>query len=445
MSRSTLSSRLFHVPSCPRVLSPTIGLLFMSMLGCGAESGSDNLDALPQEAESGIGSAASALMQVAKEESLRPTSPTKVRTSPAPTEGRYLVSLVGTTSGSSAEASGLQLAQLASKYRVTTQSVFHHALKGFSATLSAEQVEQLRADPSVAQIEPVRPVHADAVQVLDPAGEPWGLDRIDRRELLLDKRYRYDFNGSGIRAYVIDTGLEDSHPEFGGRAMRMFDAFGGDGRDENGHGTHVAGTIGSVRYGVAKNVLLRGVKVLDRSGQGTNETVIQGIEWVARNGIRPAVVNISIGGDKSMLLNQAIDRLSASTGMLVVTSAGNEHTDACTQSPASASSALAVAATNKGDQQASFSNFGACVGLYAPGERIRSTGLQGTTMELSGTSMAAPHVTGTAALFKSMYGDLPYGALKQKILQAATPGVVKLATAATPNRLLYQGLVKAGP
>ena len=135
---------------------------------------------------------------------------------------------------------------------------------------------------------------------------------------------------SGIRAYVIDTGMEDSHPEFGGRAMRMFDAFGGDGRDENGHGTHVAGTIGSVRYGVAKNVLLRGVKVLDRSGQGTNETVIQGIEWVARNGIRPAVVNISIGGDKSMLLNQAIDRLSASTGMLVVTSAGNKHTDACT-------------------------------------------------------------------------------------------------------------------
>ena len=195
--------------------------------------------------------------------------------------------------------------------------MFHHALKGFSATLSPEQVEQLRADPSVAQIEPVRPVHADAVQVLDPAGEPWGLDRIDRRELLLDKRYRYDFNGSGIRAYVIDTGMEDSHPEFGGRAMRMFDAFGGDGRDENGHGTHVAGTIGSVRYGVAKNVLLRGVKVLDRSGQGTNETVIQGIEWVARNGIRPAVVNISIGGDKSMLLNQAIDRLSASTGMLL--------------------------------------------------------------------------------------------------------------------------------
>lgn len=361
------------------------------------------------------------------------------------TGNRYLVTMASPLTESSSEESAAEVARVAGKHRVQPRQVFAHALRGFSASLSDEQLAALRQDPAVTQIEPVRPMSANAVQSMGPDGQPWGLDRIDHRELGLDKRYRYDYDGAGIRAYVIDTGIEDTHPDITGRALRMFDAFNGNGSDENGHGTHVAATIGGTQFGVAKKVLLRGVKVLNKNGKGTNETVLQGIEWVARNAVRPAIVNISIGGERSAILNQAIDSLSAKTGILVVVAAGNEAQDACKTSPASAPSALAVAATTKSDKQASFSNFGACVTMYAPGDLIRSAYLGGSSLILSGTSMASPHVAGTAVLFKAKYGDLPAAALKQKLVEAATAGVVKSVSPGTPNRLLYQGLSKVAP
>lgn len=361
------------------------------------------------------------------------------------TENRYLVTMASPSIERTAEEAAVEVARVASKHRVQPRQVFQHALRGFSASLSDEQLAALRRDPAVAQIEPVHPTRAVAVQKMAADGQPWGLDRIDRHALSLDKQYRYDYDGAGIRAYVIDTGIEDTHPDIRGRTLRMFDAFGGNGMDENGHGTHVAATIGGTQYGVAKKALLRGVRVLNKEGKGSTETLLQGLDWVARNAVRPAVVNISIRADLSIAVNQAIDNLSAKTGILVVVAAGNDTQDACKISPASASSALAVAATNQSDQQTWFSNFGPCVSMYAPGDTILSAGLGGGTQILSGTSMASPHVAGTAVLFKAKYGDLSAAALKTKLIQAATPAVVKLASPGTPNRMLYQGLSKVLP
>lgn len=242
--------------------------------------------------------------------------------------------------------------------------------------------------------------------------------------------------GSGVRAYVIDTGIATAHADFGDRAANVYDAFGGNGQDCNGHGTHVAGTIGAAAYGVAKASSLRGVRVLDCNGSGSTSGIIAGVDWVRQNAIKPAVANLSLGGGLSSALNTATSNL-ASSGVFVAVAAGNENQDACKVSPASASGVLTVAASDKNDVRASFSNFGSCVELYAPGVNITSTWLSGGTKTISGTSMASPHVAGVAALYKS-YGDAASSTVNTWILDNSTLNVITSNVSGTPNRLLFK-------
>lgn len=320
-----------------------------------------------------------------------------------------------------------------------TLFIFTAALRGFSAYLNPEQIEKLRSSAHVLNIESVRRVRASAVQLIGADGQPWGLDRISQDALPLNGQYSYDHNGSGIRAYVIDTGLYRYHDEFENRALRMFDAFGGDGDDLHGHGTHVAGTIGGVTYGVAKRVQLRGIRVLDRTGNGSTDGVIAGVDWVAAHGDKPAVVNMSLGGGDSEMLKRAVNNLAAA-GFFTAVAAGNDGVDACTQSPANASGAFAVGASGKNDRQTDFSNYGRCVSLYAPGESIRSAWIGDRLNTISGTSMASPHVAGTAALYKQAHGDTDSVSLKSWLQSQATHDVLRDLGRGSPNLLLFQPL-----
>jgi subtilisin family serine protease len=264
------------------------------------------------------------------------------------------------------------------------------ALGGFAATLTPAQATALQGSPLVELVEP------DSVMTTQ---ETWGLDRIDQPSLPLDNSYTPPGSGWGVRAYIIDTGIQRSHPQFGTRAYSGFTAIA-DGRgteDCNGHGTHVAGTVGSSTYGVAKSVLLIAVRVLGCDGSGSTSGVIAGMDWVAQNARRPAVANMSLGGIYSSSLNLAVKRVT-DKGVTLAVAAGNDSLSACYFSPASAGTALTVAASTRTDRRASFSNYGGCVDLFAPGQDITSTWLAGGTRTISGTSMASPHVAGVAAL-----------------------------------------------
>ncbi|HEV2124369.1 MAG TPA: S8 family serine peptidase, partial [Chloroflexota bacterium] len=284
------------------------------------------------------------------------------------------------------------------------------------------------------------PPPGDITQFMDSDGNPWGLDRIDQRSGPLSNTYTYRATGSGVYVYVVDTGLEADHPEFEGRARNVYDAFGGDGSDCNGHGTHVGGIIGGKTFGVAKQVQLRGVKVMDCDGVGSVSGLIAAVEWVRQNHTDPAVANLSVIGGYSSALNSAVDEL-ANSGVFVTAAAGNDDDDACNYSPASASRAFTVAASIKGDSRASYSNYGSCVASYAPGSGIRSADLRGGTATLSGTSMASPHAAGVAALYKEMYGDDSSTILGSWLRSNATGDVIQGNVSGTPNRLLYKPLL----
>ncbi len=314
----------------------------------------------------------------------------------------------------------------------------HHfytsTVDGFAAELSAAQVNALRRDRGVAYIEEDAVVHASTAQ----SGATWGLDRIDQRALPLDGTYTYTPTGAGVRAYVIDTGILTSHTQFGGRASTGYDALGGSGQDCNGHGTHVAGTLGSTTYGVAKGVTLIGVRVLDCAGNGTSSTVVAGMDWVASNRVLPAVANLSLGADASQAVDDALARL-VNGGVTVVVAAGNLGVDACTQSPSRAPAAITVGATTNTDARAGYSNYGSCVDLFAPGSSITSTWYTSTTANytLSGTSMASPHVAGVAALYLQGNPSATPAAVTNAILSTATTGVVTNGGTGSPNRLLF--------
>jgi len=307
------------------------------------------------------------------------------------------------------------------------------ALKGFAAELSDEAVAALRADPDVAYVEQDQEVSISTTQ----SGATWGIDRIDQRNLPLSGTYTYTSTGTGVRAYIIDTGIQTSHPQFGSRASAVYDAFGGNGQDCNGHGTHVAGTVGSTTYGVAKNVYLRAVRVLDCNGSGSTSGVIAGMDWVRTNRINPAVANMSLGGGYSSAMNTAANNL-ANSGVFLAVAAGNSNANACNYSPSSASAVTSVMSSTSGDAKSSFSNWGSCTHLYAPGSSITSTWLNSGTNTISGTSMATPHVTGVAALYKATFGDAASSTIRTWLINNATAGVISGNPTGTPNRLLYK-------
>lgn len=326
---------------------------------------------------------------------------------------------------------------VAARYQASPRHVYETALNGFSASLTDGQLRQLQGDPDVLAVEADQVVHADATQAVAVGGGLYGLDRIDQRPLPLSGTFTTTRDGSGVRAYVIDTGIATAHPDFGGRASNVYDALGGNGQDCNGHGTHVSGTIGAATYGVAKAVTLRGVRVLDCAGSGATSGIIAGVDWVAKNHVKPAVANMSLGGAKSTALNTAATNL-INAGVFTSVAAGNENQAACNVSPASAVGVMTVAASDKTDARASFSNYGSCVELYAPGVAVTSTWLSGTTRTISGTSMASPHVAGVGALYKA-YGDASSSTVNTWVLNNVTRDVVTGNVTGTPNRLLFKG------
>lgn len=294
--------------------------------------------------------------------------------------------------------------RMAAQTGATVRHVYSSGFKGFAAEMSATAVRQLQANPAVAYIEPDQPVSVIPVtpdiSILSTAS--WGLDRIDQRTLPLNNLYNSAVTGAGVHAYIIDTGIRATHQEFSGRMGAGYDFIDTDPdpADCNGHGTHVAGTVGGITYGVAPDVTLHAVRVLDCGGSGTTSGVIAGIDWVIANHIKPAVINMSLGGGVSTAMNDAVARAHAA-GITVVVAAGNSNADACSHSPASAPEAITIGSTTSLDARSSFSNFGTCVDIFAPGSSITSAWIGNDTASntISGTSMASPHVAGAAALY----------------------------------------------
>ena len=315
---------------------------------------------------------------------------------------------------------------------------FGAVLNGFAAKLPDAAVDKLRSNPDVAYIEADQRFSIDATQ--SPA--TWGLDRIDQRNLPLSNGYTYNATGSGVTAYIIDTGIRASHSQFGGRVGSGYTAIsdGNGTNDCNGHGTHVAGTVGGATYGVAKQVTLRPVRVLDCAGSGSTTGVIAGVDWVTSHHAAgtPAVANMSLGGGVSSALDTAVTN-SINDGVTYAVAAGNENTNACNGSPSRVGAALTVGSTTSTDARSSFSNYGSCLDLFAPGSNITSAWYTGDTATntISGTSMATPHVAGVAALYLQGAPTSSAATVGSAVVNGATSGVVTGAGTGSPNRLLY--------
>ena len=346
---------------------------------------------------------------------------------------------------------GAKPRDLAASVSASPKRVFTTALNGFAATLTEGQVAALRRNPSVAYVEP----DAEAQLFLTQTSAPWGIDRIDQLDLPLSTTFTYVSTGAGVTAYILDTGIRRTHLQFAGRADYIPNGangdFVGDGRgsaeDCHGHGTHVAGSIGSTTHGVAKGVTLRGGRVVNCSGSGQASMVITAMDWIAANGSKPGVVNMSLGYGNVQAVRDAAERLVAA-GFVVATAAGNGNifgipTSACTQAPAGAPNVLTVGSTTSSDAESSFSNYGTCVDILAPGSSILSTWYTNDTATntISGTSMASPHVAGVAALYLGSNPAATPATVMTAIKNAGTLNTITLHSRSrsngTPNRFLF--------
>lgn len=322
------------------------------------------------------------------------------------------------------------------EHDIDADSRFTHVIDGFAAELDDATVAALRNDPRVRSVEPDRLMHLQAEQI-DPT---WGLDRIDEVANVDDDRYVYDYDGTGVHVYVVDTGLNSAHTEFTGRIGSGANLTGGGASTDDcvGHGTHVASTAVGTDYGVAKNATIHPVRIFQCDGSTPSSVVIAGLDWVANNFESPAVVNLSLGGFGSAAMDSAVDNL-VELGITVVAAAGNDNMDACAATPASEPRVITVGATTSSDRRASYSNWGVCVDIFAPGDFIlgASIGSSTATRTLRGTSMATPHVAGVAALVLEQHPGATPQQVMDLILEESTPDLVDDAYRHSPNRILH--------
>ncbi|WP_432830474.1 S8 family peptidase [Dactylosporangium sp. CA-092794] len=345
---------------------------------------------------------------------------------------RYIVVFKDTVdAGATADGAS----RLTERFGGQVRRSFGRSLKGFSAQLSERAARRIAADPRVAYVQQDKTVRVAGTQD-DP---PWGLDRIDQAYRPLSGTYSYSSDGASVTAYVLDTGIRTTHAEFGGRARSGYDFVDNDtdATDCHGHGTHVAGTIGGSTYGVAKGVSLVAVRVLGCDGSGSYSGIIAGIDWITANARKPAVVNMSLGGNADGAVDQAV-RASIASGITYAVAAGNANSDACAVSPARTAEAITVGASDPNDNRASFSNFGGCLDLFAPGVSILSAGIASDTATavMSGTSMATPHVAGAAALVLAANPQASPVQVRDALVGTAVTGAITGAGSGSPNRLL---------
>ncbi|MFI7541280.1 S8 family serine peptidase [Actinoplanes sp. NPDC049599] len=355
--------------------------------------------------------------------------------------GSYIVVLKPGSAAAARVTSASQ--ELVRRYGGRVRTNYLSAVRGFQANMTATQARRLAANPAVDYVE------QDAVvRMADTQTTPvWGLDRIDQTSLPLSKTYTYR-SAANVTAYVLDSGLRTSHAEFGGRALNGWDFIDKDAiaQDCNGHGTHVAGTIGGTTYGVAKDVNLVGVRILDCTGSGSYSAFIAGVDWVTTHAVKPAVANMSVGGPLSATLNAAVAK-SIASGVTYAVAAGNDNKDACGFSPAATPDAITVGATDSTDARASFSNLGSCLDIFAPGVQVTAAGYSsdtGTQM-MSGTSMAAPHVAGAAALVLAGQPAATPAQVLAELTTNASAGKVTSPGTGSVNKLLNTSWLNATP
>jgi aqualysin 1 len=367
-----------------------------------------------------------------------PTSSNAKAEAPKRVEGQWIVRFLDDTTGKQARETRDDAKLRGAKVHYIYSHVFH----GFAATLTDAEAERLRSHPRVASVDPNYEVHTTATQYPTPS---WGLDRIDQRTLPLDRTYNYAATGAGVTVYVIDTGIRSTHADFGGRVAPGFTAIndGVGSEDCHGHGTHVAGTVGGTSHGVAKQVTLVPVRVLACNGNGNDAGVMAGVDWVtsrvqAVGG--PSVVNMSLGGGISTALDEAVTR-SVNAGISYAVAAGNASTNACDTSPARVPSVVTVGASSQSDLRASFSNYGSCLDIFAPGQDIVSNWWTEDTAKatLSGTSMASPHVAGVMAAYLQQNPAATPATVREVLVNSAGDALSSLGSG-SPDKLLHNVL-----